>query len=151
MKKDKRPTTPAKRFLPELSKKYGAKIFMFNNPRFPFFIEGLTLSEYGDEEGCTENEIRGLVDYNTHDNIRPWAAQILARHDWLRETPDRNEGIRELVEEIDLYLETMFGLKAINEYPGWLQEYLHEEDELFDVTDPSVWINVVGKVLPHLK
>ena len=150
MNEDSRSTAPAKRFLPELSRKYGAKVYTFNNPRFPFYVEGLTDSEYGDEEGCTEDEIKGLVDYNTHDGIRPWAAQILGWHGSVLETPDRKDEIHGIMEEIDLYLETMFGLKAMNEYPEWLQEYLHEEDDLVDVSDPSVWFNVVGKVLPHL-
>lgn len=146
--KKRKTTTPERKFLPELSRQYGAKIYSFNNPRFPYFIEGLTLGEYGDEEGCAEDEIKGLVDYNTHDGVRPWAARILSRYDALRDEPDGEDGIAGLVEEIDWYLETMYGLNW-DTYPGWLKEYLHDEEENIDA-GPGAWKRVIDRIIPRL-
>lgn len=134
-------------FNKELSKKYGIKVFNFNNPVYRYYIEGFS----EELDGCTENEIQEFVEYHQKQNgdIRPWASSIIGWYESVKDDPERHDELEDIVDEINLYFETMYGLKAMSEYPEWLQEYLWDVDENFSVSY-DVWIPIIDRVLPHL-
>jgi hypothetical protein len=134
-----------KEFNKELSRKYGVKVYNFNNPNFPYFVEGMS-----EEDGCTEQEIKEFVEYHhKKDELTPWACQIIGWYESVKEDPSRYNELEDIVDEINWYLETMHGLKAMKDYPEWLQEYLYDVDENFAVSY-DVWIPIIDRVLPHL-
>ena len=125
-------------FLPEMSKKYGVKVFTFDNPQFPYFVPGM----FEDEDGCTEAEIKDFVEYH-QDELTPWACEIIG---WYESDPD---DLLEVLDEIQWYLETMYGAKQMDEYPEWLQEFLYDVDENPDADDDTLR-NIIDKVMPHI-
>ena len=134
-------------FNKELSKKYGVKVYNFDNPVYPYYVDGF--SEDPDlPEGCTESEIQDFVEWH-QDDIRPWACSIIGWYESVKEDPERFNELEDIIDEINWYLETMYGLKEMGEYPEWLQEYLHEIDENFGVRY-EVWIPIIDRVLPHI-
>jgi hypothetical protein len=139
-----------KDFNTEMSRKYGVKVYNFENPNFPFWVEGLFEDAFEPPLGCTESEIKGFVDYHHEtDEVSPWACEIIGWYESVKDDPERYPELEDIIDEINWYLETMHGVKLMNEYPEWLRDYLYDIDENFGVSY-DVWIPIIDRVIPHL-
>lgn len=133
-------------FLPEMSRKYGIKVFSFDNPEYPYFVDAACPYDdpFDRDCGCTEEEIKAFVDYHHQsDELTPWACQIIG---WYESNP---YDIEEVLAEIQWYLETMYGIKEIDDYPEWLQNFLYDIDENPDADDDTLR-NIIEKVMPYI-
>ena len=140
-------------FLPEMSRKYGVKVFTFDNPQFPYFVDGINDDdEFGRECGCTEEEIKDFVDYHHKtDALTPWACQIIGWYNSLKDEPERADEIELLLDEIGWYIDTMFNVVQITENtPEWIANFVYDCDENWDASF-GAWCAVIDKVIPNLK
>ena len=134
-------------FNPEMSRKYGIKVYNFENPDFPFWVEGLFEDAFEDPQGCTEAEIKGFVDWSQNEHM--WLDEIIGWYACVRNDPERYPELEDIIDELNWYLETMYGHLGTSEQPDWLRDYLYDIDENFGVCY-DVWIPIIDRVISHL-
>ena len=135
-----------------MSRKYGVKVYNFANPEYPYFVDGLSDDPFDRDCGCTEQEIQEFVDYHhQNEKLSPWACEIIGWYESMKFEPDRwDDEVEDVVEEVNFYLDTMYGEKEMKEYPKWLQYYLYELEETLPPFQSEWLINILDKVMPHL-
>ena len=138
-------------FNEELSRKYGVKVWDSTNKQFPHFVAAM--NDINQEDCCTEEEIADFVEFTkkNNDGLRPWALEIMGLYDAydMYKGSDEPIDVSALEDEIEWYIETMYGLKESDEYPEWLASYLNEIEEMWD-GDDDTHMAIIKKVLPHL-
>ena len=134
-------------FNAEMSRKYGVKIYNSGNERFPYHAEELFEDE---SECCTEAEIKDFVNHHRDGAHTPWANSIAGWYGDVKGKPERHPELIDIIDEISLYLETMYGVKETNGYPGWVRNYLDDLSENCDAPDDTWMIPVIDRVIEHL-
>ena len=132
-----------------MTRKYGVKVYNFDNIEYPYFVDGMFEYISGMPQGCTEDEIRDFVEYNQDQEHTVWGNEIAGWYESVKDDPERYNELEEIVDEINFYLETMYDSKDMGEYPEWLRDYLYDIDENYGVCY-EVWIPIIDRVLVHI-